>query len=90
MASSFLPLTPKSAPPKSRILIGQRFTPEYPTEVTVLEWSPSGTRVKLHYSTMDSPDAHSWMSAYEVEKHHILETLPQDLGIVSLPGKLND
>lgn len=70
------PLTPKHAFVGDRLLISDMYGPEYVMEVQVLEWSPSGNRVKLHYSTQEKGQ-HSWMNEDTVRRTHIVEILPK-------------
>ncbi len=72
-----IPLSPVNAPVGSRMLITERFRgSEYPQEILVLEWSPSGKRVKVRYATQ-SETGHSWLSEYNVERTIIVEHLPR-------------
>jgi hypothetical protein len=66
-------LTPETAPAGARILIGQpRWTRNRVTEVTVLEWAPSGQAVKLRWPN----HAETWERDL-LEDAMLLETLPK-------------
>lgn len=69
-----VPLTPLHASVGDRLLITDMHGMESASEVTVLEWAPSGKRVKLHYSTQ-AEGQHSWLSEHTVQYTQILEIL---------------
>lgn len=67
-----------NAPVGSRLLICRAACGNNLQEVTILEWSPNGKYVKLHYSTMVLSNQHTWLA--DPERYNIADVLPINAG----------